>query len=170
MKAYHRRDGYLSFWPYVDGVKKQLFVHKAVALAFIGPANGKHVDHVNRNRSDNRLSNLQHLTKIENSQRSKSNRLTARIVRLARVLFSKRKATASELAARCGVAIPTMCQALDGTTWPNVDGPLATEHKKAKLTSEDLKVIRTRVESGESKASVARDYGVTPQAIRKRLS
>lgn len=170
LKLQSRRGGYLAFEPYVDGVKKQLYVHKAVALAFIGPANGKHVDHVNRIRTDNRLSNLRYLMKIENSQRSKSNRLTPKTVRLARILFSKKKATASELAKRCGVAIPTMCQALEGTTWANIDGPLATEHKKAKLTSVDLIDIRLRVKAGESKTSIARDYGVTRQAITNRLS
>lgn len=45
-------------------------VHRLVAAAFLGPCpEGKEVDHINNIRTDNRLENLQYLTRSENSRK-----------------------------------------------------------------------------------------------------
>ncbi len=142
-------------------------VHQAVALAFIGPPCGLHVDHENNKRWDNRLSNLRYLTQLENAQRAWPNILTVDLVERARIEFASGEISASDLADQYGVAIPTMCQALEGTTWANAGGPVTTENKKAKLKKKDLIAIGRRLVKGESNASIASDYGVTRQAIGK---
>lgn len=43
------------------GRSKSLAVHGLVAAAFYGPAEGREVDHVNRDRLDNRLGNLRYV-------------------------------------------------------------------------------------------------------------
>jgi hypothetical protein len=47
--------------------EKDVFVHRLVAAAFLGPCpTGHEVDHRNRIRNDNRVENLQYLTPSEN--------------------------------------------------------------------------------------------------------
>lgn len=47
---------------------KQMFCHVLVAEAFLGPCpSGMEVDHVNRDRSDNRLINLRYVTRHQNN-------------------------------------------------------------------------------------------------------
>lgn len=62
-------------YPYValfrfDGAKKTVAVHVLVARAFLGePPNGHEVDHIDRDKTNPRLSNLQYLTKRANLAR-----------------------------------------------------------------------------------------------------
>lgn len=61
--------GYLLFTPSVKRNKKNYPVHIAVWEAFNGPVpNGYDVHHINNNRTDNRLENLQLLTKEEHQK------------------------------------------------------------------------------------------------------
>lgn len=50
-----------------DGSTKQIFVHRLMAMAFIpNPENKPFIDHINRDKSDNRLENLRWVTTSEN--------------------------------------------------------------------------------------------------------
>ena len=52
-----------------DGTKKTYLVHRLVALHYIpNPENKPQVDHINRDRSDNRIDNLRWVTRSENQQ------------------------------------------------------------------------------------------------------
>lgn len=61
--------GHLCFYYWVSGSKrrKKMYIHRAVALAFLGkpPENCHTVDHINRIRQDNRLENLRWATLTE---------------------------------------------------------------------------------------------------------
>lgn len=66
--ATHSLDGYrvLSIQGY-DGNAQFVRVHRLVAIAFLNIPDGcDEVDHVNRNRSDNRIENLRWVTKEDN--------------------------------------------------------------------------------------------------------
>lgn len=53
----NKKSGYLQVK--LRGVSSPAYVHRLVAEAFIGPnPGGMHIDHINRNRQDNRASNL----------------------------------------------------------------------------------------------------------------
>jgi hypothetical protein len=51
------------------GVVRRVYVHKLVADAFLGPGPGLVVDHVNGDKLDNRLTNLEWVTRATNGRR-----------------------------------------------------------------------------------------------------
>lgn len=60
------------------GVVTDQTVHSLVALAFLGPRpEGYDIDHRNTDKRDNRLSNLEYVTKSENKKREHANRVRA---------------------------------------------------------------------------------------------
>lgn len=61
------RDGYLHVALYRDNSKKDISIHRLVALAFIpNPNNYKYVNHINKNTKDNRIENLEWCTNSYN--------------------------------------------------------------------------------------------------------
>lgn len=62
----HRGNGYLVISPRVGGRYVTRSVHRLVTLAFFGDAAGRDVNHINGNKHDNRLDNLEYLSRGEN--------------------------------------------------------------------------------------------------------
>lgn len=59
--------GYMRVGVRIDGALRNLSVHRAVALAFLGaPAPDQVVNHINEDRTDNRLENLEWVSQKEN--------------------------------------------------------------------------------------------------------
>lgn len=59
---------YLGFSSYGKGVPRRIYLHKAVATAFIdNPDNKPCIDHINTNTFDNRVENLRWVTITENA-------------------------------------------------------------------------------------------------------
>ncbi|SCW57420.1 HNH endonuclease [Paenibacillus tianmuensis] len=68
LKQQLQRDGYKRVWLYKKGLKRKRFpVHRLVANAFIpNPLRKEQVNHQNGNKLDNRLENLNWMTRKEN--------------------------------------------------------------------------------------------------------
>jgi hypothetical protein len=62
------KDGYYCYQLRVDGKSKQWKVHRIIGTTFIpNPEEKGDIDHINRNRQDNRLINLRWATRSENN-------------------------------------------------------------------------------------------------------
>jgi len=67
------KDGYLMAILCQDGIKKTVKIHRLVADAFIDKPEGKNiVNHIDSNKSNNILNNLEWVSSLENSCHSKS--------------------------------------------------------------------------------------------------
>ena len=68
LKQWVDRHGYSSVRLSKGGVVRSFRVSRLVLLAFVGPGDGLEAAHKNHHREDNRLSNLQWATRLENEQ------------------------------------------------------------------------------------------------------
>lgn len=67
----HYKNGYLSVLLKLDGVQKRMFVHRMVAEHFIpNPYNKPEVNHKKGDKNDNRVSQLEWATPLENTRHS----------------------------------------------------------------------------------------------------
>lgn len=71
LKQYSDRYGYMKVYLYRNGKPHYLTVHRLVALAFLeNPDNNKTVDHIDCDRTNNRVENLRWVTTKENLRHS----------------------------------------------------------------------------------------------------
>lgn len=58
--------GYHRVGLYYHGKTHNRYVHRLVAETYLGPANGREINHKNGNKTDNRVENLEWVTRSEN--------------------------------------------------------------------------------------------------------
>ena len=74
LKPYQQRNGYLGVTLGVRGGRKKCLVHRLIASTFLPKADGaSDVNHKNLIKSDNRVSNLEWVTKSQNMQHAHDN-------------------------------------------------------------------------------------------------
>lgn len=126
-------NGYLALYLSTDGKRHRVYIHQALADAFIGPKpTPRHeVRHLNDNRLDNRLANLAWGTRAENSAdmvrngrsrpgvRNAQARLTEDQVRDIRRRWALRERQ-RDIAATHGVSQRAVLFILKGQTWKHV--------------------------------------------------
>jgi hypothetical protein len=69
LSKFSDKGGYFRVGLYKNKKRKMLYVSRLVALAFIdNPENKKFVDHIDRDKTNNNISNLRWVTRCENQQ------------------------------------------------------------------------------------------------------
>jgi len=71
----HSKTGYLAVSLRVGGRYVTRSVHRLVATTFLGPADGRDVNHINGEKQDNRLCNLEYLSRGDNHRHAYRTRL-----------------------------------------------------------------------------------------------
>lgn len=95
-----RGNGYQSVGLYLNGERHTCLLHKIIMLAEYGfIPKDMQVDHINKNKSDNRISNLQILSHAENSRKNncKLNKLNIEDIKSLFNYFNVSVKTISEM-------------------------------------------------------------------------
>lgn len=137
--------GYLVYRPQHCGKVWNLYAHRIVWIAAMGVPEERTgypegvtytVDHVDGDRQNNRLSNLQVVTNRANTQKGKCASLDPRKVLRIRQRRRDKGHTLQQIAKAFGVSKSTVHAVLSGQTWANVGGPL-DESLKSYVPRED---------------------------------
>jgi len=111
--------GYMLVFVHQDGERFHMMVASLVYEAWTGEviADGYETDHIDFQRDNNHLSNLQVLTISENRSRRRCNKLDRTSVRALRRLWDTGQYTRRALADRFEIAYSTCWQVVAGRTW-----------------------------------------------------
>jgi hypothetical protein len=175
-----------------DGHPRTRKVSRLVLEAFAGPCPpGKECCHGPCGQLDDRLANLRWGTKKENAadkvrdghpngpRGEQCNRkLTEAAVDEIKRLYATGEWQQKELAARFGVSQGMVSQVVTGRSWAHAiksddkirsGMPVGAGHHSAKLTDEIVREMRRRHSAGESAASLAREFGITPSTAQDAI-
>ena len=114
-----------------DGRKHVQYIHQLVASAFIGPANGLDVRHLDGNRANNCLTNLAYGTRKENMDDARQHDTIARGSSLPQSKLTDSKViklrelrkegiTVPALAKQFNISLRTVYRALTGESWSHI--------------------------------------------------
>lgn len=118
------------------GKKRPYLVHKAIASTFLGePKEGMQVNHINGNKADNRICNLEYVTRSENAkhayrlglQSKKGERHHLAKLNEEKVQDIRRRLLRGEACAKIAEDYPVTRRAINsiknGTGWPHLPWP-----------------------------------------------
>lgn len=142
------------------------------------------INHINGDKTDNRISNLEAVSLRENNRHAAKSGLTARGARAASARLTEdavkeiARATGSRdsLARKYGVSPSTIGDIRSGKTWRHLDLPqqrTRTVKRRSSglaLTEQVVVEARRRAATGESVPSIARDLGVNQSTLHKAVS
>lgn len=75
MTLMEKSDGYLYVDLRLNGIRKKCYIHRLLGLHYIdNPENKPEIDHIDRNKKNNDLSNLRWVTRIENCHNKANHR------------------------------------------------------------------------------------------------
>jgi hypothetical protein len=151
-------NGYLIFGHFSNGQRLNILVHRAVAQAFLGKCpDGMEVNHKDGNKLNNRLGNLEYVTRSENLKHA--TRLGLNKVPTARAVGEKHwTKTHPEAVARGDK---------NGSRTKPENLSRGEQVKVSKLTGPDVLEIRELHTKGQSQLDIAGQFGVTRRNINE---
>lgn len=176
-----------------NGKSKHKSIHRLVAEAFVPneSAERNQINHIDCDKTNNNVDNLEWCTSKENIMHSVSHglakpnppkgenavfsKLSNRDVREMRQTYDSGMFTAAELADQYGVTECTARNAIFGRSYTAAGEmyppcckrsiPNGSDHPSALLTDDDVVTIRERYSNGEAQTSIAEDYKVSVSTI-----
>lgn len=124
--------GYLRTGLHKDHKVKVIHIHRLIMMAFVGPVpEGKNVNHIDGNKENNHLENLEYVTKSENilhayntglkrgmkGENNHRSKLTYDEVLLIRTLYGMYDLTRAEIARQMEVSYATVSFIVNNKTW-----------------------------------------------------
>lgn len=119
----HSKNGYLVVSPRVEGKYVARSVHRLIARAFLGEADGQDVNHINGIKHDNRLVNLEYLTRGANHRHAYRTGLREAVGKkltngqARQIAALKGLASQQEIARQFGVSRATVGRIHSGERW-----------------------------------------------------
>ena len=172
--------GYLQLMLYGKSVK----VHRMVALTFLGtpPFAQDTVNHINTDKQDNRVSNLEYLSLVDNVKQAHADglmpygedhgaaKLTEADVLRIKQLFVEHRLGDTEIASMFVVGRTTITKIRKGFIWKEVGKELKfSSNKPSGLSAEDIPKIRQLHKDGHYIRAIAKLYGVNERTIHSVL-
>lgn len=131
----NRKDGYVGIRLCLNGKHKSFLIHRLVALSFVRNINGeKEVNHIDSNRNNNNVNNLEWCNKSNNMKHAFSNgfasragsknsqsKLSEKQVRIIKHIFTISNHTSiKKIAEIFKVGLTTIYEIRSGAAWKNV--------------------------------------------------
>ena len=130
LQFWTNRYGYSQVLLSRDGRKKQITVHRVIAEAFFGPANGLTVNHRDGNKLHNAVANLEYMSTAENMEHATLSGFlrgpTERITTDLAEIICQRLAgggKSGKIAAELGVTLEVVKKIRRRKTWTQVSAP-----------------------------------------------
>ena len=119
LNPYTQSDGYKQIKMYDNGTVTAKYVHRMVWEEFIGPIpENMQINHINEDKTDNRLENLELVTCEENIRKRSYCKLNMKLCNEIRQKYTNNKNTSvRSLSKEYGVHETTIHNCLRGKTW-----------------------------------------------------
>lgn len=171
LKPHKMANGYMAVTVSVNCEERIVYVHRAVARAFLEPEDGKYyVNHKDGDKSNNHAGNLEWVTAQENcihSLYTLSNIDSYGALTEAQVLAIRDdNRTQAAIAAEYGISQMLVCRIKRGEMYMRYGGKIINAKRAVphRLTDEEVLEIRASDKSG---VVLARQYGVASSTISR---
>lgn len=185
LKPFPNNQGYLNVDVRVDGLKQYIPVHRMVAIAFIpNPENKPFVNHIDGNKQNNVVTNLEWVTAQENTlhavasglikigsehHQSKLTEKEVHEIKNLMLLGERDVVLAERYNANTGVMFGIRAGRIWKHVMPGVELPLLEKARPSniKISAEDIPVIRRLIAEGYNDAEIGRKYNVARGTINQ---
>jgi plasmid maintenance system antidote protein VapI len=181
MKVQTTRAGYLRAQLMVDGKQKKVAVHRATLAAWVGEIpEGMQINHLNGNKADNNIGNLEVTTAAENSRHAvrtglrhpRQGEAVTHLVKLTRdqvgIIFDARVMGYKhrEIAQMVGTTRANVGAILRGKSWRHLERDIAPQRYSPKqLTDDQVRGVIAKVSGGELQKHVAEELGISRSVV-----
>lgn len=125
--------GYLAVYLHRHGRGQKARVHRLVLQAFAGeqPSKNMECNHLDGDKANNQIDNLEWVTKGENLRHAYDNglrpnraKLTPELAKMLRQIYATGTLTQSQVGLMFGIVSNTVSKIVRGETWPDAGGPI----------------------------------------------